>query len=569
MNKTSAARRYRIQIHSSALALGAFFVATLTNPAGAQTTDIVSVSTAGDATDAHSEEIDFAGNGQFVVFATKATTLVPNDTNGASDVILRDVVSHVTERINVSSTGEQANQNSGEPDMSANGRYVAFDSYASNLVSNDSNSDQDIFVRDRQLGTAERVSVATGGGEAHGFSDQAQISDDGRYVAFMSYAGDLVQGDNNGFEDIFVHDRTTNSTIRVSVASDGAPANGLSRGAEFSSNGRVVSFRSLATNLVPNDTNGQSDAFVHDIVTGITERVSVATDGSEANEYSSAGLINTSGRFVAFSSWASNLVAGDTNGFVDCFVRDRDAGTTVRVSVASDGSESNGSQNFCDGISGDGRFVTFNSNANNLVNDDTNGLTDEFIHDRLTGKTERISVANSGDQATGGNSGGGVPNADGRYVAFQSYATNLVPGYSNDHANDRNDIFLRDRGQQMSYSFIGFDNPLQNLPFSNSTKAGSAIPVKWQLKDQSGAFVSDLSAVKSLQYVPVACDSQDIDFENPIDALAPGGSGLQYDATTNQFVYPWKTLKSQAKTCAVFGLTLTDGQQQFARFMLK
>jgi probable HAF family extracellular repeat protein len=121
----------------------------------------------------------------------------------------------------------------------------------------------------------------------------------------------------------------------------------------------------------------------------------------------------------------------------------------------------------------------------------------------------------------------------------------------------------------LQYTFIGFNNPLENLPFSNSSKAGSAIPVKWQLTDGDGNFVSDLSVVESLQYAPVACDSQDVNFENPIDAEASGGSGLQYDSTTNEFVYPWKTLKSQKNSCAVFALTLTDGQQHFARFWLK
>ena len=178
--------------------------------------------------------------------------------------------------------------------------------------------------------------------------------------------------------------------------------------------------------------------------------------------------------------------------------------------------------------------------------------------------TERVSVSSTGAELNGWSNGGAV-NSDGRFVVYRSYATNFV-------ANDTNgviNIFLRDRGPQIVNTFIGFNSPVDNLLISNSAKAGSTIPVKWQLTDSGGGYVSDLSVVEALQYAPVACDSQDIEFENPIDALASGGAGLHYDTASNQFIFNWKTLKSQKNTCAVFALTLTDGQQQFARFWLK
>src|SRR5947207_7980736 len=258
--------------------------------------------------------------------------------------------------------------------------------------------------------TTERVSVVSGGTEGNNASLGSALSADGRFVAFDSSATDLVAADTNGVSDVFVHDRQTGTTERVSVASDGAQGNGSSGLVTFafppalSADGRFVAFVSFATNLVASDTNGATDVFVHDRQTGTTERVSVASDGTEGNAASAGATLSADGRFVAFHSAATDLVAGDTNGTTDVFVHDRQTGITERVSVASDGTEGNKASSY-PALSADGRFVAFDSDATNLVAGDTNGTTDVFVHDRQTGTTERVSVPSGGRTQGNGKSG--------------------------------------------------------------------------------------------------------------------------------------------------------------------
>src|SRR5437016_1083416 len=293
--------------------------------------------------------------------------------------------------------------------------------------------------------TTERVSVASGGTtEGNDTSLGSALSADGRFVAFDSAATNLVAGDTNGTTDVFVHDRQTGMTERVSVASDGTQGNNASSYPALSADGRFVAFDSDATNLVAGDTNGATDVFVHDRQTGATERVSVTSGGGTQGNGNSGGFfafpaLSTDGRLVAFQSDATNLVAGDTNGATDVFVHDRQTGTTERVSVASGGSQGNGS-NAGPVLSADGRFVAFHGTASNLVGGDTNGTTDVFVHDRQTGTTERMSVASGGTQGNGPSSGAAL-SADGSLVAFHGTATNLVAG----DANGAYDVFVHDR----------------------------------------------------------------------------------------------------------------------------
>lgn len=348
-----------------------------------------------------------------------------------------------TSRVNVASDGTQANGFSTEASINASGRYVAFDSYATNLVSGDTNGYPDVFIRDRQAGTTSMVSVSSEGVQSNRFSDVATqaISADGRYVAFSSSATNLVPGPNTEASDIFVRDRWAGTTSLISVASDGGPGNGACSGAAINATGRYVAFGSDSSNLVAGDTNDADDVFIRDRQTNTTTRLSVASDGTQANDRSDAPVISANGRYVAFPSQASNLVPEDTNGVRDVFVRDRLTGTTTRASVASDGTQANGeSANFLMAISANGRFVTFGSFATNLVPEDTNGVQDIFVRDLSTGTTSRVSLSSDGTQANGYNLTPTI-NANGRYVAFVSEATNLVPG----DTNDRWDIFVRDR----------------------------------------------------------------------------------------------------------------------------
>ena len=287
----------------------------------------------------------------------------------------------VTTRVSVKSDGEQGNSTSGSPSISADGRYVAFNSYASNLVSGDTNGECDVFIYDRQTGETIRVSVVSDGGQGNGDSRYPAISADGRYVAFESYASNLAGGDTNGKGDIFVHDRQTGETTRVSVTSNGEQGNSTSYEASISADGRYVVFESSANNLVSGDTNGTTDVFVHDRQTGETTRVSVASDGGQGNGGSYSPSISADGYHAAFYSVASNLVGGDTNDMVDVFVHDRQTGEITRVSVASNGSEGDGSS-YRPSISAAGRYVAFESEASNLVSGDTNDMYDVFVHDR-------------------------------------------------------------------------------------------------------------------------------------------------------------------------------------------
>jgi hypothetical protein len=381
-----------------------------------------------------------SGSGRFVAFES-ASRLVAADTNAESDVFVRDRHDGSTERVSVRTNGNQGNSWSGYSAISANGRFVTFTAEATNLVTGDTNGAQDIFVHDRQTGTTTRISVNSRGREGNGDSSSSSISGNGRYVAFASAATNLVKGDTNGYNDLFLHDRQTGVTTRINVSSSGVQANGggtsYLQAGQISAGGRVVVFDSDATNLVPHDTNASSDVFVHDRVTGKTRRASVSSGGEEGNDDSGAPSVSGDGNVVSFSSVATNLIGGDVNGDADIFVRSLDTGKTTRVSVSTSGNEGNDASQYSS-LSVDGRFVAFDSYATNLIGSDTNGAADVFVRDRKTGRTRRASVAANGDE---GDAGGEYPfiAAGGRFVAFQSGSTNLVA----DDTNATGDVFVR------------------------------------------------------------------------------------------------------------------------------
>ena len=368
--------------------------------------------------------------------------------------------SQATERLSVDSAGVEGNNASTAPSNSSDGRYVAFESQADNLVAGDVLGFIDIFVRDRQTSTTTRVSVDSGGAEGSGDSNSPSISGDGRHVAFESNANDLVAVDINPLSDLFVRDLLGVTTTLVSVDSAGNqdPIPSSSSSPSLSSNGRYVAFQSDA-DLVVTDTNGLTDIYVHDRDAdgdGIydeagaisTVRVSVRSDGTEADRASVAPSISGDGRYVAFESFATNLVAGDLNGLFDVFVHDRDADgdgiydeagaiSTVRVSVRSDGTEAD-QASAAPSISADGRYVAFESLSTNLVAGDTNGKVDIFVHDRDADgngtydepgaiSTVRVSVDLAGVQGNGDSNSPSI-SADGSSVTFQSDADNLVVG---------------------------------------------------------------------------------------------------------------------------------------------
>jgi len=441
------------------LVLAVVLVVSSLTGASLGTTERVSVDSAGNQGNDRSNGAAISSDGRYVAFGSSASNLVPGDTSHAGDVFVHDRQTGITERVSVDSAGNQGNNSSGFSAISADGRYVAFDSHASNLVPDDTNecgspdhpnNCDDIFVHDRQTGVTERVSMNSVGNQGNDDSSFAAISADGRYVAFLSYATNLVVGDTNAARDVFVHDRQTGATTRVSVDSGGNEGNGQSYIPAISADGRYVAFDSLASNLVPGDTNDGWDVFVHDRQTGGTTRVSVDSAGNEGNDYSGSPAITPDGRYVAFNSSASNLVPGDTNDGGDVFVHDRQTGVTERVSVDSAGNQGNG-WSYEAAISAGGRYVAFVSSASNLVPGDTNGDADIFVHDRDTDAdgifdepgaiaTERVSGASNGRQGNGYSSSPAV-SADGRYVAFESCASNLLE----EDTNWATDVFVHDR----------------------------------------------------------------------------------------------------------------------------
>jgi S-layer family protein/WD40 repeat protein len=321
-------------------------------------------------------------------------------------------------RVSVSSSEEQANGYSRDADISADGRFVVFWSGASNLVAGDTNEWEDLFVRDIQTGETTRISVSTSGTQADNGSYYPAISGDGRFVAFMSDATNLVSGDTNGFSDIFLRDRQTNTTTRVSVSSNGTQANDISDSyAAISRDGRFIAFNSDATNLVAGDTNNASDVFVRDCQTGVAERISLDSNEVQANGGSSNPSISADGRFVAFSSSATNLVSGDTNASPDIFIRDRVAGVTTRVSLNSSGLEADRGAHD-PAISSDGRYVTFSSVATNLLDEEPYGYDHVYLHDRQTGATTLVSIQSDGYQMVGWSTMPDI-SSDGRYIAFE------------------------------------------------------------------------------------------------------------------------------------------------------
>lgn len=313
-----------------------------------------------------------------VAFSSDATNLVADDTNRVTDVFVRDLVTPATERVSVGDGGE-ANGPSSFASVSTDCGLVAFQSTASNLVAGDGNNTSDIFIASRSGGGTTRVNVAADGSEANGASITPSISADGRCVAFASAATNLLGSDTNGTMDIYVScDGAV--TCRASVDSNGIQANGVNFLPGLSADGNLVVFKSLATNLVPGDFNTAADVFVHNCQTGETERVSVGNRGQQGNDNSFPGTISNDGRFVAFGSFASNLILGfGTRGQAQIYVRDRALATTVLISRNLAGQAGNGSApDVPPSISPDGNFVAFASNASDLVIADTNGSQDAF-----------------------------------------------------------------------------------------------------------------------------------------------------------------------------------------------
>jgi WD40-like Beta Propeller Repeat len=416
-----------------------------------RTTSLASVNSAGTAT-GNGDSFTFpvlSVNGRFVAFVSEASDLVTNDTNDTYDVFVRDLMTGTTKLANVNSAGtDSGNGASFNPVLSADGRFVAFDSRASDLVANDTNgTGGSAFVRDLKTGTTTKLLSVNSAGTAtgDGFPYNPVLSANGRFVAFGSLR--FTNDPDASLADLFVRDLKTGTTKLLSVNSAGtASANGFSFNPVLSADGRFVAFVSNANDLAANDANATYDVFVRDFMTGTTKLLSVNSAGTAAGNGSSfTPALSADGRFVAFHSNANDLVANDTNDTSDVFVRDLNTGTTKLVSINSAGTASGNDDSAYPelSVSADGRFVAFQSNASDLVANDTNGTSDVFVRDLKAGTTKLLSVNSAGTATGNGQSLNTVLSANGRFVAFDSYASDLV-------ANDTNgeiDVFVRPIGK--------------------------------------------------------------------------------------------------------------------------
>lgn len=434
-----------------AVAFIAFFALIVTaSTLTAGTIERVSVSSEGEEGDGDCYTISVSADGRYVAFTSRAVNLTDTvDTGTYRDVFLHDSQTGETVFVSKNSDGEIANGDSYSPKISANGQFVVFHSWASNLIDGDENDYRDIFVYDRVNDELSVVSVSSSGAQLTGDSIRPSISADGQYVAYETNGAGAVTGDSNSKRDIIVYDTESGENTRVSVATDGTQSGGDCYRAVISADGRYVAFDSSGSALVDDDENEERDVFVYDLEEGTLTRISVNPEtGEEGDGRSAAPSISRDGSIIVFESEATNLIDDDDNELQDVFVYNLETNELTRVSVNTIGGD-------CDGasstpmVSSDGRFVTFLSDATDLVADDTNGVKDAFSYDRETGDMVLVSVNDDGTCGNAKTSEVSV-NSDGQYIAITSAATNLV----DDDTNSCTDVFLVSTGITPSTNYI-------------------------------------------------------------------------------------------------------------------
>ncbi|MCC0020394.1 MAG: PD40 domain-containing protein [Nitratireductor sp.] len=404
---------------------------------------LVSESTTGGGGNGDSLTVNTGGraisaDGRYLVYYGDASDLVTDDTNGARDIFLYDAISQTTTLISRNALGDSANGASEAPSISADGRYVVYYSLASDLVAGDTNGFRDIFLYDTVSQTTVLISNDASGGPSDDGSFFPSISADGRYVVYHSFATDLVAGDSNGARDIFLYDTVSQTTELISKDASGTPSDGDSYTPSISADGRYVVYSSNATDLVAGDTNNRRDIFLYDTVSQTTTLISSDASVGPSDFDSYEPTISRDGRYVVYSSNATNLVAGDTNNRRDIFLYDTVSQTTALISIDASAGPSNG-HSYTPSISADGRYVVYYSLASDLVADDLNGYPDIFVYDTQTGTTALVSV-DSGGGGTDNSSYSPSISDDGSTIVFDSYASVFV---AND-TNFLRDVYIAD-----------------------------------------------------------------------------------------------------------------------------
>jgi Tol biopolymer transport system component len=419
------------------MAIACALVAVGAGPASANSLSTTTLITKGDGYGANAyvgngRHSAVSENGDTLVFSAYANNLVPVDANNTSDIFVYNKITKQISLISTNVAGFAANGASTAPSVSADGRYIAYITEATDLVVEDgqlcpSGACTNIILHDLYLHTNKLVNRNTLGLRIDASSlETPAISGDGRSVVFQSRSS-ISLGDQNDTYDILWRDTVANVTRLVSV--DDFGHTGAQKSSDFSINddGRFVAFRT-ASKLIPGDVDNTEDVFLRDIQMGTTSLVSAMYNGSpQPNKPTAQPSISKDGRYVAFTGWSDQIVPGDTNSATDVFLRDMQLGTTKRISINSKGQQGNFDSQHPD-ISSDGKYIVFSSFANNLIRFDPNLQQDVFIHYRDFGVTRLVSRAShAGAPAMGGESQEPQISGDGKTITFVSRATNLHP----------------------------------------------------------------------------------------------------------------------------------------------
>lgn len=432
-----------IKILLSVVFISALIIGFTWNSANATASNFarVSITSSGVEGNDDATDVSISGDGRYIAFSSEASNLVSGDTNAVIDVFVRDTVNNTTTRVSTDSNGAEGNNTSHAGSISYNGRYVAFVSYATNLITGDTNGKRDVFVKDLQTGNISVSSITSGGTLSNGYNDEPSISADGRHIVFSSDASNLVSGLSSPYrKQIYIKDLATGAIKLLSAHANGTVANNSNYNPKISCDGGIVTYSSDATNLVDNDTNVKRDVFVQHLG-GDTN--SLANITLAANNDSVKPNISCNGNAITFYSAATNLIGSDTNGVKDVFLYNRVNVSTSIVSVASNGTQGNGEvDERVLGISGNGRFITFGSYASNLDAADNNSSNtpDLFIRDTKNNVTELVSYKLGGGSA--GLAWDSGLSEDGSKVTYLSSSAYVV-------ANDNNfatDVFTANTG---------------------------------------------------------------------------------------------------------------------------
>lgn len=401
-------------------------------------TSLVSRAPDGAQGNGQSRGASVSADGRFVVFESAADNLFAGDRNGASDVFVKDLSTGLVLLVSAGIKGAPGAGASGQASISADGRFVVFESLAEDLVADDTNLQSDVFVRDLQTGSTTRASLSAAGVEASLGAANAAISANGRFVAFVSVSDNLVPGSDSFASRVYLKDLLDGSLRIVNTSAPGQLASTLSRNPSVSADGRYVAFETGAANLLPGDSNSAFDIYVKDVQTGAIIRASISPTGVQGGAPSTAATISDDGAFVVFQSTSTFGLADDTNLMSDVFRKNLLTGALDRVSVGARGAQLQDGAfvDAQDALSADGRYVVFQSAASNLVGNDTNGNSDLFIKDLLHGPIARVSSEVS-DAAGNGPSTSAAISGDGRYIVFESLATDL----DGDDTNALKDVF--------------------------------------------------------------------------------------------------------------------------------